>query len=170
MKPAIGCLLALLFPVSLRAQELYIAPRLAVGGGSAMTVQAAVRSELQWQRWGGYAAIGARAATTTCALAPGRSCTLPDPPAWELTAGLMHTVPDSPLRFSVGGGAMRWGGGTDPLVEGEIGLLVPLATSLKLNVGVHGLLVPGVARPDVASVDVALVEVVIGLSVRMGRL
>jgi hypothetical protein len=164
------CLLAVLLPASLRGQELHLAPRLAIGDGSAMTLQAAIRSELLWQRWGGYAAFGARAATTSCALGPGRSCTLPDPPAWELTAGLMHTVPDSPLRFSIGGGAVRWGGGTDPLVEGEIGLQFPVATTLKLNLGIHGLLVPGVARSDVSSVDVYFVELVIGLSVRMGRL
>jgi hypothetical protein len=170
MRIAIGWLFAVLLPVSLRGQELNLGPRLAIGDGSAMTVQAAVRTELLWQRWGGYAAIGARAATTSCVLGPVRSCTLPDPPAWELTAGLMHTVSDTPLYLSIGGGATRWGGGTDPLVEGEIGLRVPAATSLKLNVGVHGLLVPGVARPYVRSVDVYFVEVVVGLSVGLGRL
>jgi hypothetical protein len=82
----------------------------------------------------------------------------------------MHTVPDTPLYLSIGGGAARWGGGTDPLVEGEIGLRVPVATSLNLNLGIHGLLMPGVARPYVRSVDVSFVDVVIGLSVRMGRL
>lgn len=169
MRLAIACLFAVL-PVSLRGQELYLGPRLGIGDGSGMTLQAAIRSELLWQRWGGYAAFGARTATRSCVLEPVRSCGLPDPPAWELTAGLMHTVPESPLYFSIGGGVMRWGAGTDPLLEGEIGLRVPAASRLNLNVGIHGLLVPGVARPYVASLDVYFVEVVVGLPVRLGRL
>ena len=156
-------------PLAAASQELRFGPRVALGGGSALTAQAAIRADVLWQRWGFYTAVGVRAATATCALRASSSCTLPAPPAWELVAGLTGVGQGTPLYFSVGAGAMRWGGGTDLLLEGDLGLRFPVSLRLKLGVGVHALVAPGLERPNVRAVDVHFVEGVVGLSFGVGR-
>jgi hypothetical protein len=64
---------------------------------------------------------------------------------------------------------MRWGGGTDLLLEGEFGLRFPVARLLKLGVGVHALVAPGVERVNVREKDVHFLEGVVGLSFGVGR-
>ena len=64
---------------------------------------------------------------------------------------------------------MRWGGGTDLLLEGDLGLRFPVSLRLKLGVGVHALVAPGLERPNDRAVDVHFVEGVVGLSFGVGR-
>jgi hypothetical protein len=165
---AIVSLLTAFAPLAVAGQEVQFGPRVAVGHGSAFTTQAAIRADVLWQRWGFYTSLGVRMATEICALGAGRSCSLPSSPAWEVAAGLTGGHGGSPAYFSVGAGAMRWGGGTDLLFEGEFGLRFPVAQRLKLGVGIHALVAPGVERPNVRAVDVHFVEGVVGLSFRGG--
>jgi hypothetical protein len=158
---AIGVLLPPVIPLALAGQELQFGPRVAIGDGSAFTAQAAIRTEVLWQRWGVYSALGVRMATEICALS---SCSLPSSPAWEFVGGLTGRLRGSPAYLSVGAGAIRWGGDTDLLFEGELGFRFPLSRLLKLGVGVHALVAPGVERPNVRAVDVHFLEGVIGLS------
>lgn len=160
MRPFLIALLLALVPSAADTQELQFGPRIAVGDGSASTVRAALRSDVLWQQWGFYTAVGFRGAAMNCAL----RCPLPDSPAWELVAGLTGGPQDTPAYFSVGAGATRWGGGTDILFEGEFGTRFSVSRPLKLGVGVHAQVAPKVERPDVRKVDVYFVELVVGLS------
>lgn len=166
MRPfAIVSFLTAAVPSAVAGQELQFGPRAAIGDGSAFTAQAAIRADVLWQRWGFYTALGVRMATEVCA----RSCTLPSSPAWEFVAGLIGVRRGTPLYYSVGAGAMRWGGGTDLLLEGDLGLRFPVSRWLKLGLGVHALVAPGVERPNVPAVDAHFVEGVVGLSFGIGR-
>ena len=147
-------------PSAAATQELQFGPRIAGGDGSAFTAQAAIRADVLWQQWGFYTALGFREATALCTL----TCSLPPSPAWELVAGLTGGPRGTPAYFSVGAGATRWGDGTDLLFEGELGVRFLVSRRLKLGVGLHALVAPGVERPDVRKVDVHFVELVVGLS------
>jgi hypothetical protein len=160
MRPFLIVSLFAVVPSAAATQELQFGPRLAGGDGSAFTVQAAIRADVLWQQWGFYTAIGFRGATSLCTL----RCSLPSSPAWELAAGLTGGPRDTRAYFSVGAGATRWGDGTDLLFEGEFGMRFPASRRLKLGVGIHALVVPGLERPDVRKKDVHFVELVVGLS------
>jgi hypothetical protein len=152
-------------PSAAATQQLQLGPRLAVGDGSAFTVQAAIRADVLWQQWGFYTGVGLREATSLCTL----TCSLPSSPAWELVAGLTGGLRGTPAYFSVGAGATRWGGGTDLLFEGEFGTRLPLSRRLKVGVGVHAQVMPGVERADVRKVDVHFIELVVSLSALVRR-
>lgn len=160
MRPLLIVSLLALIPSAAATQELRFGPRMAVGDGSAFTVQSAIRADVLWKQWGFYTAVGVRGATMNCTL----RCPLPDSRAWELVAGLIGGPRDTPAYFSVGVGATRWGGGTDVLLDSEFGTRFSVSRRLNLSTGVHALVMPGVERPDVRKVDVYFAELVVGLS------
>lgn len=170
MRPfVIGSLLAAVVPLTVAGQQLQLGPRVALGDGSAFTAQAAIRADVLWQQWGFYSALGVRMATASCLLRIPGSCTLPSSPAWEFVAGVTRAPRGTPAYFSLGAGAMRWGGGTDPLLEGEFGLRFPVSRVLRFGLGVHVLVAPGVERMNVREKDVHFLEGVAGLSFGVGR-
>lgn len=160
MRPSLIVSLLAVVPSAAATQELQVGPRIAGGDGSAFTVQAAIRADILWHQWGLYTALGFREATALCTV----SCSLPSSPAWEFVAGLTGGPRGTPAYVSVGAGAMRWGDGTDLLFEGELGVRFPVSRRLKVGVGVHALVAPGLERPNVRKVDVHFVELVVGLS------
>ena len=164
----VGLLLAIWFPAMVHAQGLELGPRVSIGGGSALTVQAAVRASLLWQGWGIHSEVGARGTSTGCDHSPSGQCTLPWPPAWEVTTGVTGPFPGSPMYFSLGAGVTRWDGGTNALFTGELGLRLSIARALSVVFGVRGLAIPGVERSNVRRVNVRFLEALAGFAVPLG--
>ncbi len=169
MRPlAILAMLTLMAPRVATGQVVSVGPRLALGTGSALTAQAGMRAELAWTQWGVYGGVGVRRVGGTCLTGSSGSCTLPDP-AWELVAGFSGVQPGTPAYFSVGVGAIRWGSGTDPLLEGELGVRLPASGRVRLGVGLHLVVVPEVKHPNVSRTNASFAEVVLGLVLGLGR-
>lgn len=164
----VGFLLASFFPSMAHTQGLELGPRVSIGGGSALTVQGAVRASLLWQRWGIHGELGARATSTGCSQSLSGGCTLPASPAWELTTGVTGLFPGSPMYVSLGAGVTHWDRGTHPVFAGEVGGRLSIARALRVVLGVRGLTIPGVERSNVRRVNVRFLEALAGFTVLLG--